>query len=83
MIRSLAALALFAVLGAWIIALPGFALPAEANEADASLKADRLPVHSAAGACSGQVWPNFAASCLHAAGTSSLVKEARLVTARR
>jgi len=83
MIRSFVALALFAVLGAWIIALPGFALPAAANEADASLRADRLPVHSAAGTCSGQVWPNFTASCLHAAGTRLLVKEARLVTARR
>jgi hypothetical protein len=83
MIRSFAALVLFAVLGAWIVALPGFSLPAKANEAEASIKADRLPVHSAAGACSGQVWPNFSASCLHTTGTSSLVREARLVTARR
>jgi hypothetical protein len=83
MIRSLAALVLFMLLGAWIIALPGFALPAKANEVEASIKADRLPVHSAAGACSSQVWPDFSASCLHKTGTSSLVKEARLVTARR
>jgi hypothetical protein len=83
MIRSFTALAIFAVLGALAIALPGFALPAKASEAGPSIKADRLPVHSAAGACSGQVWPNFSASCLHTTGTSSLVREARLVTARR
>jgi hypothetical protein len=83
MIRSFAALALFTLLGAWIMALPGFSLPAKASEAEASTKADRLPVHNAAGACSGQVWPNFSASCLHTTGTSSLVSEARLVTARR
>ncbi len=83
MIKSFVALALLTLLGAWIIALPGFSLPAKASEAEASVKADRLPVHSAAGACSDQVWPNFAAACLHKTGKSSLVREARLVTARR
>ena len=83
MIRSFAILVLLTVLGAWITALPGFSLPAKANEAEASVKADRLPVHSAAGACLGQVWPNFSVSCMHKTGTRSLVKEARLVTARR
>jgi hypothetical protein len=83
MIKSLTALAPFAILGAVLLALPGFAPPVKADEPVAFAKADRLALHSAAGTCAGQVWPNFNASCLHTSGSGVLVREARLVTARR
>jgi hypothetical protein len=79
MIKSFAALAIFAILGASVIVVPVFALPAEAV---AMPKADRLPLHSAAGACSSQVWPNFDASCLHNGGSGAPVREARLIVGR-
>src|SRR5271154_4796053 len=59
MIKSLAAFAIFAVLGASVIALPGFAPKVEASEAVALAKADRLEVRSLAQNCFKQVWPNF------------------------
>jgi hypothetical protein len=80
MIKSLAAFAIFAVLGASVIALPGFALKVEASEAVA--KADRLEVRSLAPNCFKQVWPNFATACLRNSNSEAIV-EARLVTARR
>jgi hypothetical protein len=83
MIKSFAAFAIFAMLGASVIALPGFAPPVKADEAASMAKTDRLPLQSAAGACSDQVWPNFDASCLHGGSTSSLVRETRLVSTRR
>jgi hypothetical protein len=83
MIRYFTTLALFALLGALVIALPGFAPQAKADEAIAFAKADRLPSGGAAGACSGQVWPNFDASCLRNGGSDVMVREVRLVTARR
>jgi hypothetical protein len=79
MIKSLAAFAIFAVLGASVIALPGFAPKVEASEA---AKADRLEVRSLAPNCFKQVWPNFAAACLRNSNSEAIV-EARLVTARR
>jgi len=82
MIKSFAALAIFAVLGALIITLPGFAPSVKADEAVAMTKADRLPVHSAAGTCSSQIWPNLDASCLHYGGSGAPVREARLVAGR-
>jgi hypothetical protein len=81
MIKSLAALAIFAVLGAAVIALPGFAPQVEASETVALAKADRLDVRPAAKNCSHQTWPNFDASCLRRGEV--MVREARLVTARR
>jgi hypothetical protein len=81
MIKSLAALAIFAVLGASVIALPGFAPQVEASERVVLAKADRLDVRSIASNCSQQIWPNFDASCLRSGET--MVREARLVTARR
>jgi hypothetical protein len=81
MIKSFAAFAIFALLGASVIALPGFAPPVKADEAVPMAKTDRLALHSAAGTCSNQVWPNFDASCLH--GGSTLVRETRLVSTRR
>ncbi|MHB8270135.1 hypothetical protein [Bradyrhizobium sp.] len=81
MIKSLAALAIFAVLGTSVIALPGFAPQVEASETAALAKGDRLDVRPTAQNCSQQVWPNFDASCLRKGEV--MVREARLVTARR
>jgi hypothetical protein len=81
MIKSLTALAIFALLGASVIALPGFAPQVEASETVALVKADRLDIRPAARNCSQQVWPNFDASCLR--NGEAQVREARLVTARR
>ncbi len=83
MIKSLTALAIFALLGALVIALPGFVPLVKANETVALAKSDRLAVRAAAGTCSSQVWPDFDASCLHDGGSGVLVRDARLVTARR
>jgi hypothetical protein len=44
-------------------------------------KADRLQVRSAARNCSQQVWPDFDTSCLRKGDV--MIREARLVTARR
>jgi hypothetical protein len=81
MIKSLTALAIFAILGASVIALPGFAPQVEASETAALAKGDRLELRSVARNCSQQVWPNFDASCLRKGEV--MVREARLVTARR
>jgi hypothetical protein len=83
MIKSLTALAIFALLGASVVALPGFAPQVEAKEAVALAKADRLDIRSVARNCSQQVWPNFNASCLRNGESGATIREARLVTARR
>ena len=93
MIKSLASLTIFALLGASVIALPAFAPPVKADEVVALAKADRLasPVVAShavaspavAGNCAGQVWPNIASTCLRNAESGATVREARLVTARR
>jgi hypothetical protein len=81
MLKSLATLAVVALLGAAVIALPGFAPGVQANEAAVLAKGDRLPVRAPA-SCNTQVWPEFTASCLRNS-VSGAVLEARLVTARR
>ena len=81
MIKSLTVLAIFALLGASVVALPGFAPQVEASETVALVKADRLDIRPTARNCSQQVWPNFDASCLR--NGEAMVREARLVTARR
>lgn len=83
MFKSLSALAIFALLGASVIALPAFAPNVEAGEVGALAKGDRLEVRAPASNCSTQVWPNFAASCLRNPGSGVKILEARLVTARR
>jgi hypothetical protein len=83
MIKSFAAFAIFAVLGASVIALPWFAPKAEASEAVALAKADRLAVRSLPQNCLKQVWPDFATACLRNSGSETKIVEARLVTARR
>ena len=83
MVKSLSALAVVSLLGASVIALPGFAPKVQTNEVVVLAKGDRLEVRVAASNCSTQVWPDFAASCLRNAGSSLKILEARLVTARR
>jgi hypothetical protein len=81
MVKSIVALVMFSLLGASVIALPGF--NAEARESAALAKADRLEVHGAALSCSAQVWPDFAASCLRSTNSDVKVREVRVVTAQR
>ena len=83
MIKSLMPFAVFAVLGASVLALPGFAPEVKANEVVALAKADRLAIHPVAGSCAGQIWPNIASTCLRNARSDIAVREARLVTAKR
>jgi hypothetical protein len=82
MIKSLTALAIFGLLGAAVVALPGFAPHVEAREPVALAKGDRLDIRPVAGNCSQQVWPNFDASCLRNSESGVRIREARLVTAR-
>lgn len=83
MMKSLTALAIFALLGVAVIALPGFSPQVKAREAVVLAKADRLASHVVARNCLGQVWPDFEASCLRRGESDVRVLEARLVTARR
>jgi hypothetical protein len=79
MIKSLSALAIFGLLGATVVALPGFAPGVEARETVALAKADRLDVRN----CSEQLWPNFDTSCLRSSESGLPVLDVRLVTAHR
>jgi hypothetical protein len=63
--------------------LPGFAPTVEASVPQALAKADRLDIRVVGKDCSQQAWPNFEASCLRAAGSKMLIREARLVSADR
>jgi hypothetical protein len=81
MLKSLATLAVVALLGAAVIALPGFAPVVQANEAAVLAKGDRLAVRAPA-SCNTQVWPDLTASCLRN-NASGAILEARLVTTRR
>ena len=81
MIKSFAPLAVLALLGASVLALPMFAPEVKATETPAGEKADRLA--SVIRDCSDQVWPNFSASCLRGSGAGIGVHRARLVTAAR
>lgn len=83
MVKSLSALAIFALLGALVIALPGFAPKMEAGEVAVLAKGDRLEVRATSSNCSTQVWPDFVASCLRKPGSEAKILEARLVTGRR
>jgi hypothetical protein len=77
------ALAMFCLLGASLMAVPGFAPKVEAGEVAVLAKADRLDVRAAVSNCSTQVWPYFAQSCLRSPDSGVKILEARLVTARR
>jgi hypothetical protein len=83
MMKSLAAFAIFALLGASVIALPGFAPDVKASETVALAKADRLPIHAIVRNCSGEVWPNFDNSCLRDDGFAAHVRMVSLTTWRR
>lgn len=89
MVRLLSATAMFSLLGALVIALPGFTPHVQSSEVvamakgDQLEKGDRLEVRAAASNCSTQIWPDFSASCLQDRGAGGKVVEARLVTARR
>jgi hypothetical protein len=84
MINSLAAVAIFGVLGASVIALPWVVAPkVEASEPVALAAADRLADQSAPQDCSKQVWPNIATACLRSSRSVAKIVEARPVTGGR
>jgi len=82
MFKSCSALAIFALLGTSVVALPALAPKVEASEAAVLAKADRLAVRASSLDCASQVWPHLTAPCLRTAGDGREVLEARLVTAR-
>jgi hypothetical protein len=83
MIKALSAIAIAAFVAAALTVLPGFAPQVEASVPQALAKADRLDIHAVGRDCSQQAWPNFEAACLHVAGSKTMIREARLVTADR
>jgi hypothetical protein len=83
MIKAFSAIAIAAFVAAALTVLPGFAPQVEASVPPALAKGDRLDIHQVGPNCSQQAWPNFEASCLRRAGTRTVVREARLVTADR
>jgi hypothetical protein len=83
MIKTLSAVAIAAFVAAALTVLPGFAPKVEASVPPALAKADRLDIHTVGAGCSQQSWPNFEASCLHVAGSKTMIRQARLVTADR
>jgi hypothetical protein len=83
MVKSLSALAIFALLGASVIALPSFAPEVKADEVTVLSKGDRLEVRTTNLDCSRQVWPAYTASCLRTPGSEARILEARLVTTPR
>jgi hypothetical protein len=83
MVRLLSATAMFSLLGALVIVLPGFTPEVQSSEVVAMAKGDRLEVRAAASNCATQIWPDFSASCLQDRGAGGKIVEARLVTARR
>jgi hypothetical protein len=83
MIKALSAVTIAAFIAAALTVLPGFAPKVEASVPQALAKADRLDIHSVGAGCSQKAWPNFEASCLHVAGSKTMIREARLVTADR
>jgi hypothetical protein len=76
--NSLKSLAIFGLLGAAVIALPGFAPQVAAGETSVLAKSDRLELPTVARNC---LQPRFDAQCLHSG--EAMVREVRLVTARR
>ncbi|CAN7535528.1 hypothetical protein LJR220_004841 [Bradyrhizobium sp. LjRoot220] len=83
MIKALSAITFAALIAAALTILPGFAPSVEASVPQALAKSDRLDIRTVGKDCSQQAWPNFETSCLRAAGSKSLIREARLVTANR
>jgi hypothetical protein len=83
MIKSLTALATFSLLGAVVVALPGFAARVETHEPVAPAKLDRLDIRPVTLNCSQQVWPDFDISCLRNNEPQGMIRVVRLVTVRR
>ena len=83
MIKAISAIAFAALIATALTILPGFAPTVEASVPQALAKGDRLDIRTVGKDCSQQAWPNFEASCLRAAGSKALIREARLVTADR
>jgi len=83
MVRLLSAAAMFSLVGALVIVLPGFTPQVQSSEVVAMARGDRLEVRAAASHCSTQTWPDFSASCLQDRGSGAKIVEARLVTALR
>jgi hypothetical protein len=83
MIKALSAIAIAAFVAAALAVFPGFAPEVEASVPHALAKGDRLDSHPAGRDCSQQSWPNFEASCLRVAGSRTVIRQARLVTADR
>jgi hypothetical protein len=83
MINSLASLAILGLLGATVIALPGFAPQLAASETVVSAKGDRLEIPTVVRNCSEQVWPSFDTHCLRSSKSGMVIHEARLVATRR
>ena len=83
MIKALSAIAFAAIIATALTILPGFAPTVEASVPQALAKSDRLDIRTVGKDCSQQAWPNFEASCLRVAGSKSMIREARLVTADR
>ncbi len=83
MIKAISAIGIAAFVAAALTLLPGFAPQVEASVPQPLAKADRLDIRPVGRDCSEQAWPNFEASCLRAAGTRTVVRQARLVTADR
>lgn len=82
MIKSIAALAIFGLMGAAVVAFPN-APQVKASETITLAKGDRSTIRPIIRNCLQQVWPNFDASCLRGSKPDVMIREARLVTARR
>jgi hypothetical protein len=83
MIKALTAITFAALIATALTILPGFAPSVEASVPQALAKGDRLDIRTVGKDCSQQAWPNFETSCLRVAGSKSMIREARLVTADR
>jgi hypothetical protein len=83
MIKAISAIAVAALIATALTALPGFAPQVKASVPQALAKGDRLDIRPAGRDCSEQAWPNFEASCLRVAGSRTMIRRARLVTADR
>ncbi|MBR1208915.1 MULTISPECIES: hypothetical protein [unclassified Bradyrhizobium] len=77
----LTSLAVFGLLGAAVIATPGFAPQVAAGETSVLTKSDRLEISAVARNCSQHVWPRFDAQCLRS--NEAMVPKVSTVTARR
>lgn len=83
MIKALSVISVAAFVAAGLAAFGGFAPQVEASVPPALAKGDRLDIRPVDPDCSQQTWPNIEASCLRSAGSKTMVRQVRLVTAER